>query len=91
MPLTAKLPVVVPAAMVTDAGSINAVLSSESATVMPPAGAACDNVTVQVVVPPHPMLVAEHCRAATVIWTMGVIVTLVVFELPFSAAVTVTA
>ena len=87
-----KLAVVVPDATVTDAGIVSAVLlPSESVTVEPPVGAACDSVAVQVELPPELMVVGEHCSDVTVTVTVGVTVTAAVAELPLSDAVTVTA
>ena len=80
--------VVALAATVTEVGSAKTVLLSESATVAPFAEAACDNVTVQVKLPPDVIVAGAHCRAETAI--CGVIVTIVVVTLPFSDAVTVT-
>ena len=86
--VAAKPTVVEPAAAVTDAGTVRAGLSEESATVDPPAGAACDNVTVQLDVAPETKAAGVHWRLVTV---TGAIVSEVVAELPFSEAVTVTA
>jgi hypothetical protein len=87
-----KLAVVAPAAIVTEAGIVSAVLlPSESVTVEPPVGAACDSVTVQVELPPELMVVGAHCNVVTVTVTVGVTVTAAVAELPLSDAVTVTA
>ncbi len=46
-----------PAATVTEAGTVSCALLLDSVTDAPPAGAACDNVTVHVDVPPVPRLV----------------------------------
>lgn len=51
-----KLPVVAPAATVTEAGTVNRALLLESGTLTPPAGAAPDKVTVQVEVSALPRL-----------------------------------
>lgn len=51
---------VAPDATVTEAGTDSAVLLLESATVAPPEPAACDNVTVQMEVPPELRLDGEH-------------------------------
>jgi hypothetical protein len=83
-----KLPVVEPAATVTEAGTVSAALLSETATEVLAAGAPPDNVTVQVDVAPDAIEAGEHCSNDTVI-ASGVIVTEAVCELPFSEAVTV--
>jgi hypothetical protein len=49
-----------------DAGTVNAVLSSESVTVTPPEDAACASVTVHVEVPPEGNIAGEHCNPVTV-------------------------
>jgi hypothetical protein len=82
-----KLPVVDPAATVTEAGTVSTALLSETATEVLAVGAA-DNVTLQVEVAPDAIEVGEHCSDETVI-AGGVIVTEAVCELPFSEAVTV--
>jgi len=78
------------AATVTEAGSVSDVLFDESATADPPAGAACESVTVQVDVPPEATVVGVHCNAVTLAGG-GVTVMEVVVEPPLSEAVTVTA
>ena len=85
-----KPPFDTPAAIVTDAGTVSAALLSDTATVTPPAGAACDKVTVQPVLPPDATVAGEHTSADTVTGG-GVTVTDAVAELPFNFAVTVTA
>ena len=80
--------VVAPAATVIEVGTVNAVLLAETATLEPPVGAACDNVTAQVALPPEMTVVGVHCRVVTV--TGGVTVTAEVAEVLFSDAVTVT-
>lgn len=55
-----KLAVVAPAATVTEAGTVKALLLSESVTTVPPVGAASDSVTVQVVEAPEPTVVGVH-------------------------------
>ena len=45
-----------PAATFTEAGTLNAVLLEDTATVTPAVGAVCDIVTVQVKLAPEPML-----------------------------------
>ena len=64
-PVTVKVPVLAPAATVTEAGLVSAVLLSDSVTVEPPLGAAADNVTVHVALPPDPTLVGLHCNEVT--------------------------
>jgi len=83
-----KLAVVEPAATVTEAGTGSAVLLDETATPEPPVGATCDNVIVQVVLPPEVIVAGVHCKVVTV--TGGVTVTAEVAEVLFSDAVTVT-
>lgn len=51
---------VVPAGTVTDGGTGSAVLLDDSATALPPAGAAALNVTVQVVAAPDVRLAGAH-------------------------------
>jgi len=84
-----KLVVVDPAATVTEADTGRAVLLSETATLEPPVGATCDNVIVQVVLPPEVIVAGMHCKVVTVI--CGVTVTAEVAEVLFSDVVTVTA
>jgi hypothetical protein len=84
-----KLPVVAPAATVTEAGGVSAVLLSESVTPVPPVGAACEMVTVQLVLPPDATEVGVQLKPVTVV-AGGVTVTEAVFEVPFNDAVTVT-
>ena len=83
-----NVPVVAPAATVTEDCSVSAALLSEMETVEPPEGAACDNVTVQLVLPPELIVEGVHCRLVTVI--CGATVTDAVVEPPFSEAATVT-
>ena len=85
--VTLNVPVVAPAATVTDAGVVRYELLSDSVTLAPPAGAAPDSATVQLDVPPDATIVGEH--ASEEIVTTGDTVTVVVV-LPFSVAVTVT-
>ena len=84
-----KLAIVEPAATVMEAGTGSAVLLSETATLEPPVGAACDNVIMQVVLPPGVIVAGVHCKVVTVI--CGVTVTGEVAEVLFSETVTVTA
>jgi hypothetical protein len=84
-----KFAVVAPAATVADAGTASAALFEESVTADPPAGAACDKVTVQFEVPPDRTADGEHCNPETVVTPGGVAVTEAVFEVPFTVAVTV--
>ena len=78
-----------PATTVTEAGTVSAVLLSETATLEPPVGAAWDNVTMQGALPPEVTGADVHCSVVTVI--CGVTVTGEVAEPPFSDTVTVTA
>ena len=57
-----KVPVVAPAATVIDAGTVSTVLLLVSVTAAPPVGAACVNVTVQVLDAFCPKLVGLHAR-----------------------------
>lgn len=61
-----KLALEEPAATVTPAETVNTVLLSEIATAAPPAGAAEDSVTVQLVDPPDTTVEGEHCKFETV-------------------------
>jgi len=61
-----KLPVVAPAATVTDAGVVSAVLLSDTVTAVPPVGAADEIVTVQLVLPPDTTDVGVHVSPVTV-------------------------
>ena len=51
---------------VTDAGTVSNALLLERVTTVPPVGAACDRVTVQVDVPADPRLVGVHDSELTV-------------------------
>jgi hypothetical protein len=61
-----KVAVVAEAATVTEAGTVSAVALSERLTTVPPAGAAADSVTIQVVLALAARLPAEHCTFASV-------------------------
>ena len=78
---------VLPAATVTDAGTVSAELLADSATLRPPVGAACVRVKAQVDLPFAIILVGVHDRALTVAW--AVTVRLAVAESPFNVAVNV--
>ena len=56
-----------PAVTATEAGTVSNPLLLESATVAPPAGAACESVTVQVDVAPLPRLLGLHETEVTVV------------------------
>ena len=84
------MPLVAPAATVTDAGVVSAVLLSDTVTAVPPVGAAAEIVTVQLVLPPDTTEVGVHVSPVTVV-AGGVTVTDAVPELPFNDAVIVTA
>jgi hypothetical protein len=56
-----------PAATVTDAGTVKAAELSASATAAPPAGAAWEIATVQLVLPFGAKLLLAHCRLETVV------------------------
>jgi len=61
-----KLPVVAPAPTVTDVGTVSAVLLSDTATAVPPVGAACEIVTVQLELPPEAIEVGVQVSPETV-------------------------
>src|SRR5205085_2279530 len=61
-----KVAVVAPAATVTEAGTASDGLLSDRLTVMPPLGAACDNVTVQLTFPGGVNEVGVHVRLLSV-------------------------
>ena len=82
-----KLAVVAPDATVTDPGTVSAALFEESPTDEPPAGAVCDNVTVQVEVPPDTTADGEQVKLETV--AGAVTATVAVCEVPLIVAVTV--
>jgi hypothetical protein len=84
-----KFAVVVPAATITEAGTVSAALLEESPTEAPPVSAAEDNVTVQVELAPDVTELGAHDKFESV-GTGGVTVTEAV-ALPFNVAVTVTA
>jgi len=81
-----KVAELVPAATVADAGSVRYELLSESATTLPPAGAAWFNVIVQVVDEPELTLVGLQVKPDTAGATK---LTLVACEAPFRTAVIV--
>ncbi len=90
-PVTMKLAVVAPAITATVGGTGAAPgLLEERATTDPPAGAAGDTVTVQVVVAPETIEFGEQAKAETVVVGAGGVTVTVVVALPFSVAVTVT-
>ncbi|HUI58056.1 MAG TPA: hypothetical protein VLY04_23945 [Bryobacteraceae bacterium] len=60
-----KVAEVAPAATVTDAGTVNAVLLLDNATALPPAGAAWFSVTVQVLEALGPTLAGLHAKPVT--------------------------
>jgi hypothetical protein len=76
-----KLPVIAPAATVTDAGTVNAALFEEIATAAPPARAAFASVTVQDDVPPAITDAGAQASAVTVEGS-GVTVTVVLPVVP---------
>jgi hypothetical protein len=78
-----------PAVTLTEVGTVKAELLSERATTVPPLGAVCDSVTVQLTLEPERTLVEEHCNLETVT-AGGVTVTAAVAELALRVAVTVT-
>jgi len=67
--VTIKLPVVAPAAIVTDDGIVSAALLSEIATAVAPEGAAVEIVTVHVEVAPDTTVAGEHATAETAVIT----------------------
>ncbi|MFN0164979.1 MAG: hypothetical protein ACKV22_00995, partial [Bryobacteraceae bacterium] len=58
--VTSKVLSVVPDATITEAGREMLALFSDRATTVPPAGAGCDNVTVQVLEPGVAMVAGEQ-------------------------------
>ena len=82
-----KVPVVAPAATVIDAGTVSTVLLLVSVTAAPPVGAACVNVTVQVLDAFCPKLVGLHAKDDTV--TGATRLTVALAELLLYVAVTV--
>lgn len=76
-----------PAATVTEIGVVSAALSSDTATVLPPAGAGLVRLTVQVVLPLGPRLVGLQTRVESASGATRLMVTLC--EAPLSVAVTV--
>ena len=86
--LAEKVPVVEPAETVTEAGTVKAaLLVLASVTLAPPAGAAFESVTVQVVEAFDVRLAAAHCSEETEIVDVSDVVT--ACEDPLRAAVTV--
>jgi len=79
--------VVAAAATVTDAGTVKTALVFVNVTIAPPAGAACVNVTVQVLEAFCPRLVGLHAREDTS--TAAARFTVVLAELPLYVAVIV--
>jgi hypothetical protein len=71
-----KAAVVEPAATVTDAGTVNAVLFEESVTAAPPATAALERVAVQDDVPPDTTDAGVHA-SAVIVGRVGLTVTVV--------------
>jgi hypothetical protein len=63
--VTLKFALAAPAAIVTDPGTVRAVLLLARATVAPPEGAACVSLTVHVLAPPGPRLLGLHDTAET--------------------------
>jgi len=63
--VTVKVPEVVVAATVTDAGTVNVAFVFDNATLAPPAGAACVRVTVQLLDEFGPRLLGLHDKADT--------------------------
>lgn len=87
--VTLKLAVAEPAGtVIVDAGTGRKLLLLASETVVPPAGAAWLNVTVQVVLAPAATVVGLHAREERV--TAVVRLMVAVWETPFSVAVSVT-
>ena len=85
--LAAKVAEAAVAAMVSEAGTVNEELLSETATTVPPAGAGWFRVTVHVVDAPEFTLVGLQAREET---SMGATrLKLAVWEAPFSVAVAV--
>ena len=85
-----KAAVVAFAATVTDAGAVNAGDPLfPNVTTAPPAGAACDNVTVQVALPFEAIVDAVHVKPLIVAGACSatVALALVAFSVPVSVAV----
>jgi hypothetical protein len=82
-----KVALAVPDAIVTDAGTVRAVLLLASVTVEPAAGAGCVNVTVQVLTSPWPVVFGLHTRSEINPGAIRLI--LAVFELAPNVAVSV--
>ena len=78
---TVKLADVAPAATVTDAATVSALLEFESVTLAPPLGAAWLRLTVQVLEEFAPTLVGLHDKVDTATVTDATKVTVVVAEL----------
>ena len=88
MPAVAvKVAVVEPASTVTEIGVVRSTLLLDSATTAPPAGAALESVTVQVVPPPDPRMVGLHANADTS--TGATRLTVALWDWPFNLAITV--
>jgi hypothetical protein len=81
-----KVAVEAAAATVTEAGTVSTTLLSESVTKVPPAGAALERVTVQVLVPPEFKLVGEQAREERV--TAATRLMVAVWKTPLRVAVT---
>ena len=79
-----------PAPTVTDAGTVSAALFDDSPTEAPPASAAADNVTVQLVVAADVTELGEHETAETEVVGVDAITVTEPVALPFIVAVTVT-
>jgi len=71
-----KVPVVTPANTVTEAGTVSTLFVLLSVTAAPPVGAACVNVTVQVLEAFCPKLVGLHAKEDTVTGATKLIVAL---------------
>ena len=68
LPATAvKAAFVAPPGTFTAGGTVNVGVLLESVTVAPPEPAACDNATVQVEIPPEPMLDGLHDSRLTAV------------------------
>ena len=81
-----KVPVVESPATVTEAGIVSVVVLSDSVTALPPAAAALESVTVQVVLAFDARLEAAHCKLEIVTDALSEMVAVLV-ALPSAAVI----
>lgn len=86
-PVAANVPTVLPAGIVTEAGTESDALPEANVTIAPPAGAGWDNVTVQVVDPG--VAIEEGVQAKPLTCELAPKVIEVLCDMPFAEAVTV--